>query len=119
MTFNVSTSGTYYIEAASFADNSDGDYRITTQEVAAPPPPPPAGPLTSIAWGTRLEGDVINVYFAPSGQTYDGYTSEGFNAYERGQITEVLNNLEDVIDLDFNITTNASQADLVFVLDMN
>lgn len=118
LTFNVSTSGTYYIEAASFAGSSDGDYRITTQEVGAPPPPP-AGPLTSIAWGTRLEGDVINVYFAPSGQTYDGYTSEGFNAYERGQITEVLNNLEDVIDLDFNITTNASQADLVFVLDMN
>lgn len=119
LTFNVNTSGNYYIEAAAWSDVSDGDYRITTQEVAGPPPPPPAGPLANIAWGTRLEGDVINVYFAPSGQTYDGYTSEGFNAYERGQITEVLSNLEAIIDVDFNITTNADQADLVFVLDMN
>lgn len=79
----------------------------------------PAGLLGSIAWGTRIEGQTIDVYFAPSGQTFDGYTSEGFNAYERGQILLMMENLSDVIDVDFNVVTSSTQADLVLVLDLN
>lgn len=122
VTFQALTAGSYYIEAASWGDFGTGDYEIVTQLTASPPPvvpAPPAGPLQSIAWGTRLEGSVVNVYFAPSGQTFDGYTSEGLNAYERGQIQNVFADLSEFIDLDFNIVTDRNQADLVFVLDMN
>ena len=117
LTFQAPSAGDYFIEAWSyespFAGFSDGVYRITTQEVIPP------GPLDSLGWGTQLADQTVNVYFATSGQTFDGYTSEGFNAYERGQILEMMDNLSSVIDLEFNVVYNASQADLTLVLDLD
>lgn len=121
LTLTATYTGSYYIEAASYTDvfdptGSPGDYRITTIEVVPPPPP---NPLDSLAWGTQIDAEVVDVYFATMGQSYDGYTSEGFNAYERAQIIEMMENLADIIDLDFNVVTEASQADAVLVLDLN
>lgn len=116
LTFQAPSAGNYFIEAWSFDGLDDGVYRITTQEVT---PPPPSNPLDSLGWGGQIDAETVNVYFATSGQTFDGYTSEGFNAYERGQILEMMDNLSDVIDLDFNVVTNAGQADLKLVLDLN
>jgi serralysin len=110
LTFQADTTGSYYIEAASYQGSHDGDYRITTQKV---------GPLDSLGWGTQLETETVNVYFAPDGETFDDYTSEGFNAYERTQIQMIVDDLSDVINLDFKVVTNASQADLTLVLDLN
>ena len=110
LTFEATQAGTYFVEAASFGNSYAGGYLITAQDV---------GPLNSIAWGTAIDLDVVNVFFAPNGQTFDGYTSEGFNAYERGQIIEIMELLSDMIDLDFNIVTSANQADAVLVLDLN
>ncbi|MFT4742071.1 MAG: serralysin [Yoonia sp.] len=59
------------------------------------------------------------MFFAPNGQTFDGYTSEGFNAYERAQILEMMDNLSDVIGLNFNVVNSAAAADLTLVLDLN
>lgn len=83
--------------------------------------------LRSIAWGAQLDTSTVNVYFAPNGETDDGstslfyteaYTSAGFNSYEQAQFTQVMNDLSAVIDLDFNIVTNAGDADLTLVLDL-
>ncbi len=121
-TFTATYNGSYYIEAAAYTGvfapgGFTGDYVITTQEIAAPPA---ADPLDSIAWGTSLDtSDPINVYFATDGQEFDGYTSEGFNNYERGQIIEMLEQLEDITDLEFNIVFSAAEADLTLVLDLD
>jgi len=124
ITYAITQTGTYYIEASGYADRETGDYEIITQEVTPPPPP---SPLDSIAWGTAIDGDTprttdvetVNVYFATNGQTFDGYTSEGFNAYERGQILAMMDDLSDIVNLEFNVVNNASNADLTLVLDLN
>ncbi|MFT4742072.1 MAG: hypothetical protein ACI91Z_000043 [Yoonia sp.] len=56
VTFTATHTGDYFIAAGSYigaadSDDSSGDYRITTTQVAAPPP---ADPLDSIGWGTAL-----------------------------------------------------------------
>lgn len=111
--FQSTYTGDYFISAASYNDRYDGDYQIRTQAVAAP------NVLDSIIWGTQISGSTIDVYFAPSGQTFDGYTSEGFNAYECAQILEILDYISTLADLDFNIVTNVNQAELILVLDLN
>jgi len=121
LTFQAPEAGNYYIDVAGYGFEY-GDYQITTSTTL------PVDPvfvttsntlLGSLSWGTRIAGQTVDVYFAPSGQTFDGYTSEGFNAYEQGQIQSMMENLSDVIDLEFNVVTNANQADLTLVLDLN
>lgn len=119
LTYQASATGTYYIEAASYDDNYTGDYTIAVQAGPAVAPTAPAGPLTSLAWGSAIDAEVVNVYFATDGETFDGYTSEGFNSYERGQIIEIMSELSNVIDLDFNIVTDASAADMTLLLDLD
>ena len=124
ITYAITQTGTYYIEASGYDDVETGDYEIITQEVTLPPPP---SPLDSIAWGSGIEGntttttdvETVNVYFATNGQTFDGYTSEGFNAYEQAQILAVMDDLSDVVNLEFNVVNNASNADLMLVLDLD
>lgn len=123
-TFEATYSGAYYISADSFQGGYTGHYQIVTQAVQAPPPPP--SPLSgddlldSLQWGQALaDTNNINVYFAPRGKSYDGYTSEGFNAYERAQIMAAMEELSDAIDLNFTVVTNQNRADLTLVLDTN
>ena len=116
LTFVAPSAGTYYIEVDSFGSNLTGDYIVTTQEVEAPPPP---DPLDSIAWNGSLDDTTVNVYFATRGETYDGYTSEGFNAYEQAQFLEVFDTVSTFTELEFTIVTDASDADLFLVLDTN
>ncbi len=111
--FTASETGTYYIEAAGYDLSDTGTYTVTTTEIAPP------SLLDSIAWGASIDLATVNVYFAPNGASYDGYTSEGFNAYERGQFIEIMEYLTTILDLDFNIVTNASQAHAILVLDLN
>ncbi|MFZ3581903.1 M10 family metallopeptidase [Loktanella sp. DJP18] len=78
----------------------------------------PPVPLSSLTWGTQVPQNQVSVFLAPAGIRLDGVTSEGFNAYERGQIMAVLDALEAVADLHF-ILTNDLGADMQLVLDTN
>lgn len=114
--FTATYTGAYYIEAAGYG-NQAGLYTIT-----ASTPPPPA--IQPILWGTALSDTSVNVYFVPNGDTRnvdftEQYTSEGFNAYERGQIMATLDRIESMTDLEFTIVTDPNFADLSFVLDTN
>lgn len=117
--FTATTSGTYYIEAGSFRDRGTGDYTVTV--IPAEPPPPP-NPLDAIDWGGVVvpgaDDGVITVYFAPNGVTLDGYTSEGFNAYEITQFTAAFELISSVAGIRFVITTDPG-ADFRLVLDTN
>jgi len=116
LNFIATETGTYYIEAGSFRDRSDGEYTITVVE-AEPPPL-----MDSLDWGGALisgfEDGIITVYFAPNGVELDGYTSEGFNDYEIQQFMLAFDYVSAVADLTF-VVTDDPDADLRVVLDTN
>lgn len=117
--FTATEAGTYYIEAGSFRDRSDGEYTVSVVETEPPPPP---SLLTALDWGGGTvdgsEDGIITVYFAPAGETLDGYTSEGFNAYEIAQFEASFELVSSVADVTFVVTDDAD-ADLRLVLDTN
>lgn len=112
LTFGAIKSGTYYIEASGLDGDYKGKYQITTRAVAAPPAE------ESLYWGTQMDSPVVTVYFAPDGETYDGYTSEGFNAYEKEQFQKAFDMITAVSGLTFQIG-NDPDADFKLVLDTN
>ncbi|MCH8240812.1 MAG: PPC domain-containing protein [Proteobacteria bacterium] len=77
LNFTATTSGTYYIAADAWSSET-GRYTLSVNAVA---PPTPSSPLDSIDWGTAVTpaSNVINVYFAANGQTFDGVTSQGWS----------------------------------------
>ncbi|KKL45686.1 hypothetical protein LCGC14_2353130, partial [marine sediment metagenome] len=105
--------GTYYIDAGSYADRGQGGYTITV--VPAPPP----RLLDTLDWGTTLSSPVVNVYFATAGVMLDGYTSEGFNSYEIARFQDAFAMISAVSGLSFNIVGSAAQADFRLALDTN
>lgn len=105
----VNISGTYYIAADAFNDASIGDFRITLSEVAPP------DFLDSIDWGSEVATTVVNVYFANAGQTFDGQTSLGWNAYEKQQAMLAFAEISKVCNLTFNVVNSAAQADFKLV----
>jgi len=111
-TFQATYTGSYYIEASGLDGDYKGQYAIDAQKVAAPPAE------QSLYWGTQMDDTTITVYFAPDGAAYDGYTSEGFNAYEKAQFQKAFNRLEAVSGLEF-VITNDPNADFRLVLDTN
>ena len=76
------------------------------------------GLLRTIDWGTAQDDLTVTVYFAPAGVGRDGFTSEGFNFYERGQFADVFELISNVCNLDF-VVTNDPDADFQLVLDTN
>lgn len=73
-------------------------------------------PLAAIDWGSVQPDTNVTVYFVPSGQSRDGYTSEGFNTYEKAQFQQVFNQISAVSGLTFTIVNNAN-ADFQLALD--
>lgn len=92
------------------------------QAMEAFQPPSPrtvkSNPLAALDWGGAALPHAISVYFAPAGARLDGYTSEGFNAYEIGQFQAAFNLLEAVCNVTFRIT-DAPSATLSILLDTN
>lgn len=76
------------------------------------------GLLRTIDWGTEQDDLTVTVFFVPAGQTRDGYTSDGFTAYERAQFEKVFERIENVTNLTFVTSTNPF-ADFQLVLDTN
>ena len=106
---------TVYIAARGYDGSELGTYTLTVEEQTIPE----VDLLATIDWGTSLSSNTVTVYFAPSGYTEDGFTSEGVNSYERARFLESLEFISQVADLTFVVTNNASQADLRLIVDTN
>ena len=117
LTFFAEAGETYFISAAGYEGNGQsetGEYTLTTSS-ALPP-----SPLDSITWGIQRDNAVITYYFAPNGVTAagaDGFTSDGFNAYERGQFELAFENISHVANLSFVEVTDIDDAEFILILD--
>ncbi|MGJ8628914.1 MAG: pre-peptidase C-terminal domain-containing protein [Sulfitobacter sp.] len=109
LTFTATSSGTYYISAGGFSTRT-GTYELTVTEPSI---------LDPLRWGTQMSDNNISVYFGTAGFSADGFTSEGFNAYERAQFMAAFDLLESITNLQFNIVTTAAAADFRLILDTN
>ena len=107
--FTAAASGTYYINAGGFGDAEIGEYTVEIEESVPP------DFLDSIDWGTQVATNSISVYFAGAGETYDGETSLGWNAYEIQQTMLAFQQFSNVCDVTFTTTSNAAAADFVLV----
>jgi len=109
--FYAQTSGTYYIVADGF-QSTTGQYALSG--VTAPMP----DVLDSIDWGGAevANPEVILVYFAQAGEVWDGNPpSLGWNAYEMQQVMLAFEQYENIINVDFQVTTNSAEADFKLV----
>ena len=115
--FTAEADTPYFISAAAYDGGSasyTGDYTLSVSETAPP------SPTDSIRWGLRRDTNDITYYFAPDGVTQidaDGFTSDGFNAYERARFEAAFTAISDVADVTFTETTSISDADFVLILD--
>ncbi|MBM1222092.1 M10 family metallopeptidase C-terminal domain-containing protein [Ponticoccus sp. SC2-23] len=115
LVLDVPASGTYYISVSQNNGSRTGDYVLAVGEYVPP------SPLDAIDWG-GVSVDTggtnnIKVYFALAGETFDGITAEGLNAYEQGQFIEAFNRISAVADVTFEIVTSSADANLFLVGD--
>ena len=109
--FEPDYSGKYYLSAGGSGAASYGGYSIAAAVGARPL-------LTdSIDWGTKLNpvGGVVHIYFAQAGETYDGETSLGWNAYEIQQVMQALSVYAQYINLTFAQVTDPNGAEFKLV----
>ncbi|SHL22878.1 M10 family metallopeptidase C-terminal domain-containing protein [Roseibium suaedae] len=66
----------------------------------------------SIDWGTQVaaSGGVINVYFAESGEVFDGQTSQGWSSYEIQQAMLAFSSYSNFLNITFNRVYSSSEA---------
>ena len=112
--FFAETDQTIYISAQGYGRTDLGTYDISVTEIT----PPSFDPLPSLDWGTTVDSNNITVYFAPSGYTEEGFTSEGTNAFERAQFIQALDRIEAVANVTFTVVNNDT-ADFRIILDEN
>jgi serralysin len=111
--FTVTQTGTYYLSASSAVDTDTGQYRLTGA-IATPP-----SFLDSIDWGTEVARTEIKIYFAAAGESFDGETSQGWNAYERAQAMLAFQQYASVCNLTFTATATESEADFRLLTDLS
>ena len=72
-------------------------------------------PLTAIDWGTRVEAEVIDVYFAPAGVLIDGVAdfgvAQGWTEWEQQQVRGVLDRIAAVTNLQYRIVPDPEGAE--------
>lgn len=117
LSYVVQTTSSYFIEADSYASVYSGDYRLQVAEIA------PLSPVEAVQGTNTLNDDnPILVYFAQAGDTYnyggDTYTATGTNSFEQAQLWSVFEGIEQFADIDFEITTDRSAADLEWATDV-
>lgn len=105
LSYTPSTSGTYFIAADAYSTRTGG-YTLSINTVAPP------SILDSIDWGTVASptNGVINVYFAGSGETFDGVTSQGWSSYEAQRAMAAFDTIEDYIPVTFNQVASSANA---------
>lgn len=112
---DVLESGTYYVAVSHNNGTRTGDYTLSVDTYVPP------SPLDALDWGGQtvdMGGDtVINVYFALNGETWDGITAEGMNAYEISRFEEAFELYSSIIGVQFNIVFSSASADFIMVGD--
>ncbi len=108
--FYATTSGTYYVVADGY-QTTKGQYSLSVDTAPLP------SPLEAIDWGgsSVANPEVILVYFANAGEVFDGVSSLGWNSYEIQQAMLAFEQYENIIDVEFQITTNSAEADFKLV----
>ena len=109
-TYTPAETGTFYIEASALS-NGTGTYVIEVQEAPHP------DFLDSIDWGSQMATNSINVCFAPPGEVVDGHASRGWSAYEIQQTMLALQQIANVCDVAFQITSVAGDAEFTVATD--
>jgi Ca2+-binding RTX toxin-like protein len=103
----ASETGSYYLRVFPYA-GSIGGYTVDVNEIEIDFT---ADPLDSIDWGTQLDGNVVTVYFAKAGESFGGSgESLGWSDYEISRAMAALETYENIADLEFVITNDASNA---------
>jgi serralysin len=74
-------------------------------------------PVEALLWGASVAESEIAVHFAGSGEVVDGFTSEGWTAYEIARATDAFALIEAVADVTFTRAPSAAKADFVIGLD--
>ncbi|TFI57411.1 matrixin family metalloprotease [Sphingomonas parva] len=123
--FVAPESGTYYLRvshdvasarAAGAAATSGYEVSVKTFDLSG------MNPLDAINWGgddnvvPGAADGVIKVYFAQAGETFDGETSLGWNAYEQQQAMKAFQQYQSVLPITYQVTTNAAEADFKLVI---
>ena len=116
LNYTATTTGAVYIDVYGYDTATVGTYRVN---VVTALPLPSVPPLDTLDWGSQLADTHVTVFFAPSGQSFDGYRSEGFNAFEKARFQAAFDLIESVSGLTFSIVNSAAAADLKLVLDTN
>ena len=110
--FAATTSGTYYLDAHAYS-NETGDYTLTATQTA---PPAPEIITDSIDWGTQVSGTAFTVYFATTGQRFDGETAaENWSAAEKAAAMAAFGVYSDVANITFTETSSKATATFVLV----
>ena len=114
LTYTATSTGTFYIAADAYSTRLGG-YTLSVNTVAPP------SPLDSIDWGTVVSAtnNVINVYFAASGEAFGGVTSQGWSSYETQQAMEAFGVIDDYINVTFNQVNSTANADFNLVTTTN
>lgn len=113
--FTAATSGTYYLNARAWEDEAGatltGGYRVTAALG------PPQNPLDTIDWGASVSDTSVTVYFATTGQTFDGETAlRSWTASERSAAMAALATFSAVTPLTFTQVGTSVGADFVLTL---
>ncbi len=111
--FTPKVTGVYYIEAAAYDDGGAGDYTISVGPGVAP-----TDPLRAIDWGTAQPDTTVTVTFLARGVRQEGYSGEGFNAYEIARFEDAFALIEEICGLRFNVVSGR-KADMRLLLDTN
>ena len=105
----------YYVQADAFGSNT-GAYqmRVADRGIA-----PPASPTDALEWNYTAPS-TISVYVVAGGQTFTDafgstYTTTGWNATELDALVRALGEYERVINVDFEIVSDPSQADFMVI----
>lgn len=125
VSFVPAETGTYYLRvshdvasarAAGAVPNAGYELSVKTFDLSD------LNPLDALNWGGNdnvvpgaADGE-IKVYFAQAGETFDGQTSIGWNAYEQQQAMLAFQQYENVLPVHYTVTTNAAEADLKLVV---
>ncbi|MGR3802255.1 M10 family metallopeptidase C-terminal domain-containing protein [Marinibacterium profundimaris] len=115
--FKAAEAGTYFVEVDGAYADMTGDYVLSVRGTRSIFTPAPQTPLDAIAGVNTLDDrTTILVYFAEAGDAYsysgDTFVASGTNAYEQAQLFSIFEGVEDFADIDFEITTNKTAADL-------
>ncbi|WP_425410226.1 M10 family metallopeptidase C-terminal domain-containing protein [Hyphococcus sp.] len=107
--FTATESGTYYLVAQSYEDENQsptaGQYTLTADFG------PAQNPLDAIDWGTKLASNTVDVFFAPSGYSAGGFTSDGWTPLQINAVLAVMETISNVANLIFNQVFSAPGAE--------